>query len=115
MNGWRKFLNMNTGHVASTCKSALGGTLMTKIKQKIYKKQRNSGEIRGENLPFSDFEKTEILQPSIDKKRYVWEIEIEAYRRQKRWNVFFAFGAICGMISLLISGFILWGLAVGFF
>ena len=42
-----------------------------------------------------------------EEQRYAWEIELEEYRSRKRLDRFLIFGALCGVISLMISIYVL--------
>jgi len=42
-----------------------------------------------------------------EEQKYAWEIELEEYRNRKRLDRFLVFGALCGVLSLLISIYIL--------
>ncbi len=35
--------------------------------------------------------------------KYAWEYELEFYRQSKRRDKFYAFGAICGILALIIT------------
>lgn len=38
-----------------------------------------------------------------DTKKYAWEYELENYRKSKTMEKFHTFGAICGIIALLLT------------
>ncbi len=41
-------------------------------------------------------------------RKQAWEMELEEYRALKKRSKFGTFGAWCGIISLLVSGYTLW-------
>lgn len=48
-----------------------------------------------------------------EEQKYAWEIELEEYRSRKRMDRFLVFGALCGILSLLISLYVLYGHVYG--
>ena len=50
-------------------------------------------------------------QPSFsgkeEEQKYAWEIELEEYRSRKKLDRFLIFGALCGVLSLLISIYVM--------
>lgn len=48
-----------------------------------------------------------------EEQKYAWEIELEEYRSRKRMDRFLMFGAFCGILSLLISLYVLYGHVYG--
>jgi len=48
-----------------------------------------------------------------EEQRYAWEIELEEYRNRKRLDRFLMLGASCGILSLLISLYVLYGHVYG--
>lgn len=48
-----------------------------------------------------------------EEQKYAWEIELEEYRNRKRMDRFLVFGALCGILSLLISLYVLYGHVYG--
>lgn len=36
-------------------------------------------------------------------RRFAWQIELEDYRRRKKWERFYRIGAVCGILSLLLQ------------
>lgn len=56
-------------------------------------------------------EQTKVIKkPENDTKgvndnpnKYAWEYELEFYRKSKRRDRFYAFGAICGILALIIT------------
>ncbi|OJV66063.1 MAG: hypothetical protein BGO41_09030 [Clostridiales bacterium 38-18] len=45
----------------------------------------------------------QITQKTHSDQKYAWEYELESYRRSKRKERFYTFGAICGILALVIS------------
>jgi len=45
-----------------------------------------------------------------EEQRYAWEIELEEYRNRKKLDRFLKFGALCGIIALIISLGLVWSL-----
>lgn len=45
--------------------------------------------------------------------RYAWELELEAYRAQKKRNRWLAAGALCGVLSLVLELVMHWQSLVG--
>ncbi|WP_430885641.1 hypothetical protein [Fusibacter sp. JL216-2] len=48
-----------------------------------------------------------------EEQKYAWEIELEEYRNRKRLDRFLILGALCGILSLLISLYVLYGHVYG--
>ncbi|GAB6106261.1 hypothetical protein [Fusibacter bizertensis] len=53
-------------------------------------------------------EQTKVIKkPESEAKdnpsKYAWEYELEFYRKSKRKDRFYAFGAICGILALVIT------------
>ena len=42
-----------------------------------------------------------------EEQKYAWEIELEEYRSRKRMDRFLIFGALCGVLSLIVSIYVL--------
>lgn len=40
---------------------------------------------------------------TISQHKQPWEYEIEEYRKNKKMNRFYLFGAICGVLSLVLN------------
>ncbi len=43
-----------------------------------------------------------------EEQRYAWEIELEEYRNRKKLDRFLIFGASCGVLSLIVSIYVLY-------
>jgi hypothetical protein len=56
-------------------------------------KQNREAILRAHGNPHADRE----------NKRFAWQIELEDYRRRKRWERFYKVGAFCGILSLLLQ------------
>lgn len=41
--------------------------------------------------------------PIVDDRKYAWEIELENYRKQKAKEKFWMLGALCGILSLILT------------
>ncbi len=64
----------------------------------------------------SEFEQSrkDILEMSgkDEEQRYAWEIELEEYRARKKLDRFLKFGAVCGIVSLIVSLGLVWSLYI---
>lgn len=43
------------------------------------------------------------LSDHTEDNVYLWQYELEHYKREKRKDRFYTFGAICGILSLLLT------------
>lgn len=44
-----------------------------------------------------------VSEYQTSSKKRAWEYEIEEYRKRKKLNKFLIFGAICGIVSLILT------------
>lgn len=43
------------------------------------------------------------LESGLDNQKFAWEYEIEEYRKSKRREKLYSFGAFCGILSLILT------------
>lgn len=48
----------------------------------------------------------DINDSNDGNKKYAWEYELEEYRKSKAREKFYVFGAVCGILSLIITLFL---------
>lgn len=64
--------------------------------------EKNKREILKQTQSVKQVQEPPKIQ-MVDTHKFAWEVELENYRKSKLKDKFYAFGAVCGILALLLT------------